>query len=61
MHLIMAFQLYGIAIDTAAANLGQSQLILAISIELAGHATPFRDPLSPSSILAGAVDAGGCT
>jgi hypothetical protein len=45
MHLITAFQLYGIAIDIAAAKLGQSQLISATRIELVGHAAPLRSIL----------------
>jgi hypothetical protein len=35
----------GIAIDLAAANLSQSELILAISIELVGDAVPLPGPL----------------
>jgi hypothetical protein len=45
VHLITVFWLYGIAIDLAAANLGQSQLILAIPIELVGHAAPLPGSL----------------
>jgi hypothetical protein len=47
----------GIAIDLAAANLSQSELILAISIEVVGHAAPLP---APSSILTSEVEAGSC-
>jgi hypothetical protein len=51
----------GIAIDLTAAGprCRQSQLILAIPVELIPHTAPFPGPFSFFD-LAGAVDAGGC-
>jgi hypothetical protein len=58
MRLRTASRLYGIATDLAAANLNQSQLLLAISMELVCVQRPFQAP-SPCLILAGVAHAAG--